>query len=300
MKIAIAGLANSHPFTDAQHLRELHGDVEFVVADPDEERRAKFLEQEPSARVVESMAALAGEAPDAAVVTVQPQQVNALVEAFLDAAVPTYVCKPAAVTRQQLVELDALVEGREHLFLTASVLRFASAMAGVPTDAVIAHVVADHPIDYWVRPESRWQDDPDAGGGLVPVMGVHAFELLEAVLGPTMRVTACLASKVSDLDLTSPDVAAGSAVNDAGALATFEINGMAEEQRYVVELTTDDGSRDIPLGGGVDPYGFHTVARTIAAMAGGAPSPLPWVRSRAVLQAVVDARRLAASALSEG
>lgn len=300
MKIAIAGLANSHPFTDAQHLREMVPEVRFVVADPDEGRRAEFLEQEPSAQVVESPAALAAEAPDAAVVTVQPPLVNPIVEAFLDANIPTYVCKPAAVTKHQLAGLDALVEGREHLFFTASVLRYASALADVTDDAITAHVVAEHHIDYWLRPESRWQDDPEVGGGLIPMMGVHAFELLETVLGPTMRITSCLASKVSDHDLTSPDVASGTATNDFGALATFEVNGLAEGQRYSLEYRTEERSRTVPLGGGPDPYGFRATARVIAGMAGGAPSPLAWPRSRAVLKAIVDARRWAASAPTAG
>lgn len=294
MKIAIAGLANSHPFTDARHLRDIRHDVEFVVADPDADRRAKFLEQEPEATVVESVAALVDEAPDAAVITLPPPQVPAIVESFLDAKIPVYVCKPAAVTRSQLAQLDALVEGRDHLFFTASVLRYATAVAGLGSDATTAHVVAEHDIAYWQDPASRWQDEPDVGGGLVPMMGVHAFELLELVLGPSMRITACLASKAGELDLSSPDIAAGSATNDAGALASFEISGLTQGQRYVVEYSTDAGHREIQLGGGQDPYGFLTVAKIIATMADGAPSPLPWARSRAVLQAVVDAGRLAA------
>jgi predicted dehydrogenase len=293
VKIAIAGLANSHPYTDAGQLRELLPDVEFIVAEQDSGRRRKFLEQEPGAVEAAGVDEMVALAPDAAIVTVRPPEVGDIVEAFLDAGIPTYVTKPAAVTDEQLRRLDELVRGREHLFLTASVLRFASAMRALPDDVAAAHAIAEHHIDYWLHPDSRWQDEPDVGGGLVPIMGVHAFELLELVLGPTMRVTSCTTARVRDLDLKSPDLATGTAANDYGVLASFEINGMAEGQRYGIEITSEEATHTLQLGQGEDPYGFLTVVGAVVAMAGGAPSPLPWERTHAVLRAVVDARRFA-------
>ncbi len=294
MKIAIAGLANSHPFTDAQHLRELREDVSFLVADPDPERVERFLAEQPGSLALATVQEILEHSPSAAIVTVPPPSVGDIVEAFLDAGVPTYVCKPAAVTSEQLRRLEGLVQGREHLFFTTSILRYASAVAALPDDVGFAHVVAEHHIDYWREPASRWQDDPQVGGGLVPMMGVHAFELLELLLGPTMRVTSCTTTRIRDDGvLASPDVATGTAANDYGLLASFEVDGLAEGQRYALELSTDESTERVELGEGDDPYGSITVARAVAAMAEGAPSPLPWERSRAVLRAVVEARAYA-------
>lgn len=294
MKIAIAGLANSHPFTDARHLRELREDAGFIVADPDPERVERFLEEQPGSVAVATVEEMLEHSPSAAIVTVPPTAVGDIVEAFLAAGVPTYVCKPAAVTSEQFRRLEALVQGREQLFFTTSVLRYASAAAELPGEVGFAHVVAEHHIDYWREPGSRWQDDPEVGGGLVPMMGVHAFELLEHLLGPTMRVTSCTTIRIRDDGaLASPDLATGTAANDYGLLASFEVDGLAEGQRYAMELSTDESTHRIQLGEGADPFGSLTVARIVAAMAEGAPSPLPWERTRAVLRAVVDARAFA-------
>lgn len=294
MKIAIAGLANSHPFTDAQHLTERHG-AEIVVYDESRERVDEFLERFPHAEVAGDVAELLSARPDAAVVTVRPPEVNMFVRRFLDVDVPTYVSKPAAVTQAQLAELEELVVHQEQLFFTASVLRYASSLDALPRqrDLAAAHVEANHHIDYWHRPESRWQDDPEIGGGLIPMMGVHAFELLEVLLGPTMRITSCIATRLADTGLASPEIASGTAANAAGAMATFEINGMSEGQSYVVEYMCDDDHRTIKLGAGEDPFGFLTVADLVAAMADGQPSPIAWEDTHAVLRAIVDARHFA-------
>lgn len=288
--VAFAGLANSHPFTDAGNLRELRPDSRFVAWDPNPARVQLFLAEHPETSVASSVEELLALGVDVVIVTVAPRDVAGITRRALDAGLPVVITKPAATNR---AELDALVEavaGREDRVLTSSVLRFASAMERLPERFRRAHVVAVHDIEYWRKPDQRWQDD---AGGLVPMMGVHAFELLEAVVGPGMRVTDCRAERRRDDELASPDVAEGTV--DGGVVpATFVIDGATPGQHYTVEVESPEGETvAIRLGEGADPHGYLTIARHVLALADGQPSPLPWDRTMAVLTAVADAAALA-------
>lgn len=292
MKIAYVGLANSHPFTDAEHVVTLRDDVELHIWDEDTWRMRRFVADYPDAAAHRSFDELLANQPDGALITVPPNRVAPLARALLTVGCAVAITKPAATCHDELASLEAAVSGYEERVLTTSILRFAPDLAAVTGPVEQVHVVAAHDIAYWAAPESRWQDE---AGGLVPMMGAHAFELLEAVLGPTMRVTGCVASKASDLPLTSPDVASGTARNADGMRATFEIDGTVTGQSYRVEYTDADGRHSIQIGanGGADPFGSEAMTRHLLAMADGAPSPLAWDDTAAVLRAVADARRFA-------
>lgn len=292
MKIAYVGLANSHPFTDAEHVVALRDDVELHIWDEDASRMRRFVADYPDAVAHRSFDELLAAQPDGALITVPPNRVAPLARALLTVGCAVAITKPAATCHDELASLEAAVSGYEERVLTTSILRFAPDLAAVTGPVEQVHVVAAHDIAYWAAPESRWQDE---AGGLVPMMGAHAFELLEAVLGPTMRVTGCVASKASDLPLTSPDVASGTARNADGMRATFEIDGTVTGQSYRVEYTDADGRHSIQIGanGGADPFGSEAMTRHLLAMADGAPSPLAWDDTAAVLRAVADARRFA-------
>lgn len=294
-RIAIIGLANSHPRIDARNLASLRPGVRFLVQDEDPARVQDFLAEHPErAEQAATVADVVDAGCAAALVTVPPAQVASLVGPLLEASTAVLITKPAATTTQELEALDAAVRGHEDRVLTCSPLRMAPAVAaqlralGDATVAARAH--AAHDIGYWTRPENRWQDE---AGGLVPMMGVHALDLLELALGPSLRVTACTTGPPRDGVLTSPWHAEGRAKAD-GRQAVFTLDGAVGGQHYTLEIDTADGTRTIALGEGgqEDPFGFRTLAGHLLAMAGGAPSPLPWPRSRAVLQAVADATRL--------
>lgn len=292
MKIAYAGLANSHPFADAEHIATLRDDVEFHVWDDDASRTERFVAAHPGTVAHHTFDELVTAAPDGALITVSPNGVAPLAKALLGVGCAVVITKPAATNAAEIAALERAVLGQEHRVLTASILRFAP---DAPTARGIVercHVVASHDISYWRSPESRWQDE---AGGLVPMMGAHGFELLELLLGPTMTVTECAARKVTDLPLTSPDIAHGTARNADGALGTFKIDGTLPGQLYRVEYTDADGSHVCTIGesGGDDPFGSIAMSRHLLAMADGAPSPLPWSEARTVLRCIAEAHRLA-------
>ena len=292
MKIAYVGLANSHPFTDAEHVVTLRDDIELHIWDEDTWRMRCFAAEYPDAVAHRSFDELLAAQPDGALITVPPNRVAPLARALLTTGCAVAITKPAATCHDELAALEAAVAGHEERVLTTSILRFAPDLAAVTGPVEQVHVVAAHDIAYWAAPESRWQDE---AGGLVPMMGTHAFELLEAMLGPTMRVTGCVASKASELPLTSPDIASGTASNADGVRATFEIDGTVTGQSYRVEYTDADGRHSIQIGanGGADPFGSEAMTRHLLAMADGTPSPLAWDDTAAVLRAVADARRFA-------
>lgn len=291
MKIAYVGLADSHPFSDADHVTVLRDDVEFHIWDDHVSRVEQFLMNYPAAVVHPSFEQLVAAQPDGALLTMPPSRVAPLTASLLATSCAVAITKPAATNEAELHALHEAVAGAEDRVLTSSILRFAPDLPASDT-VTRAHVVAAHNISYWTAPGSRWQDE---AGGLIPMMGVHAFELLEALLGPTIAVTDCVAKKTSELALRSPDIAVGSAENARGTTATFTIDGTASGQSYAVQYTDADGEHEVTIGssGGADPFGSIAMTRHLLAMADSAPSPLAWTETTGVLRCVAEARRLA-------
>lgn len=289
MDIALAGLVNSHPYSDARNLQLLNPAVRFVFVEEDDARATAFLGEHPDALRLDSVQDLIRRRPAAAVVTVPPERVSEVIDPFLNAGIPSMVTKPAAVSAEQLADLDRTVQGRESLLLTTSILRYSSALTTLPKTIRHGRVTASHDILFWQDSASRWQD---ISGGLVPMIGIHAFELLEVCLGSSMRVIECHSQHLRDTGLSSPDRAFGTVVNDSGASMRFEINGLDPGESYAVEYREGNELVRIALEGGADPFGYKAVVRSLIAMADGAPSPLQWVHTQCVLRAVVAAREL--------
>ena len=73
-----------------------------------------------------------------------------------------------------------------------------------------------------------------------------------------------------------------------------EVLGDTVEDGYELSGLTRDGEHHWWLpAGDVDPYGGLGAMRAVLALAGGAPTPVPWSESRAVLAALADAVALA-------
>lgn len=287
--IGFAGLANSHPFTDAQHLRALRPTARLVAWDPSATRRKLFAAEQPVAQLVGSLEELLKASPHVVLVTRPPREVAGIVGRALEAGAAVWITKPAATSQAELEALRRVIVGSEERVCTSSVLRFAPELDDLPSPIRRAHVVANHHIDYWLDPAQCWQDE---AGGLVPMMGVHAFELLERLLGPTIRVTSCEARRLREIGLTSPDVASGAVWAD-GAEGTFVIDGTTEGQAYAVEVEGADGAvvrRVLGQGGGDDPLGIRRAAKALLALADERPAPLAWEHSQAVLRCIVEAR----------
>lgn len=182
----LAGLATSHPFTDA---RTLAKHAELAVWEQDPERLARFTEEHPGARVCGDLAELLATGPDGVVLTVPNPRAPAALEAALGTGAPVFMNKPAAASRAQLDALDRLEIGDR--VLSSSVLRFAPAFAGQrvdPAEVLAVRATVRHDVGIWATGYNPWQDTPGEGGGTLVTMGVHGVELLVALLGPAVRL----------------------------------------------------------------------------------------------------------------
>ncbi|MFD1934030.1 Gfo/Idh/MocA family protein [Nonomuraea mangrovi] len=291
MRIALAGLATSHPYTDA---RTLARHAELVVWEQDPDRLRRFTDEHPGAEVASSLAGLLATAPDGVVLTVPNPQAPQALEAVLETGAPVFMNKPAAASRAQLEALDRL-EITDRV-LSSSVLRFAPAFtaAKIDPEAVLSvRATVRHDVGIWATGYNPWQDTPGEGGGTMVTMGVHGVELLVALLGPQVRLAGA-AGAIRHYDgLRSEDTGVMALRWDSGVTGTVEIIGVSESEAYTVTVHTREGSSEIVIEGGDDVLkglGYEGTVEAFLAMVGGAPSPVPWAQTRAILDVLVTAR----------
>ncbi|TDE41518.1 Gfo/Idh/MocA family oxidoreductase [Nonomuraea mesophila] len=294
MRIVLAGLATSHPYTDA---RTLARHAELVVWEPDAERLRRFTDEHPSAKVAESLEGALGHDPDGVVLTVPNPEVPAALARVLETGAACFVNKPAAATRAQLDALDRLpIHDR---VMSTSVLRFAPAFAGVraaPDDLLAVRATVRHDVGLWATGYNPWQDTPAEGGGTLVTMGVHGVELLVALLGPDVRLAGAARSTRHYGPLRSEDTGVMALRWGGGVLGTVEVLGVSETESYTLTLHRRDSTETVTIEGGDDPIrglGYEGTIDAFLAMVGGAPGPVPWEQTRAVLDVLVSARESA-------
>ncbi|NUT37508.1 MAG: hypothetical protein HOV79_31065 [Hamadaea sp.] len=310
--IAFAGLATSHPYTDARSLAG-HGDL--AVWEPDRQRLDRFRAEHPDAEVFGDLAGLLAAKPDGVVLTVPTPQVATALSAVLDRDLPCFVNKPAAATAAQLAALDPVVSRASHRVLSSSVLRFAPAFvefaaACDPADVVAVRATVRHSVRPWAEGLNPWQDDPEQGGGTLVMMGIHGVELLVALLGAQVAVAGAAAATRRYAALQSEDTAVlalrwsaategsgGGGPADGpvggGPIGTVEVVGVTDGEAYEVTVQTAAGSRSVTLSGGADAetaLGYRGTIEAFLRMIGGEPSPVPWTETRAVLATLAAAR----------
>lgn len=291
MRIALAGLATSHPFADA---RTLARHAELAVWEPDPERLDRFRVEHPAAAVHAELDDLLAAGPDGVVLTVPNPQVPAALEKVLELGAPCFVNKPAAATRAQLDALDTLPIGDR--VLSTSVLRFAPAFADVtvdPAEVLAVRATVRHDVGMWATGYNRWQDTPAEGGGTLVTMGVHGVELLVALLGPDVRLVGAAAATRHYTGLRSEDTGVMALQWASGIAGTVEIVGVSAEEAYTVTVHKRDSTAAIVIESGDDHLkglGYEGTIDAFLAMVAGAPSPVPWQQTRAVLDVLVSAR----------
>ncbi|TMR94266.1 Gfo/Idh/MocA family protein [Nonomuraea basaltis] len=294
MRVALAGLATTHPYTDA---RTLTRHAELVVWERDPERLRRFTEEHPGAKVAGSLGEALAAGPDGVVLTVPNPQVPEALARVLETGLPCFVNKPAAATRAQLDALDRLAIHER--VLSSSVLRFAPAFAGVrvdPGEVLAVRATVRHDVGMWATGYNAWQDTPGEGGGTMVTMGIHGVELLVALLGPDVRLVGAAGAKRHYQGLRSEDTGVMALRWGSGITGTVEILGVSEGESYGVTLHRRDGSDTIVIESGDDPVtglGYEGTIDAFLSMVRGAPSPVPWAQTRAVLEVLVSARESA-------
>ncbi|MFI7224724.1 Gfo/Idh/MocA family protein [Nonomuraea angiospora] len=294
MRVVLAGLATSHPYTDA---RTLARHAELVVWEQDPERLRRFTGEHPAAKVAGSLREALATGPDGVVLTVPGPQVPEALAWVLETGAPCFVNKPAAASRAQLDALDRLAIGDR--VLSSSVLRFAPAFAGVrvdPAEVLAVRATVRHDVGLWADGYNAWQDTPGEGGGTMVTMGIHGVELLVSLLGPDVRLVGAAGAKRHYQGLRSEDTGVMALRWGSGVAGTVEILGVSEGEAYTVTVHRRDGSESIVIESGDDPVkglGYEGTIDAFLSMVRGAPSPVPWEQTRAILDVLVTAREVA-------
>lgn len=302
MLVALAGLATSHPYADARSLGR-HADL--AVWEPDPERLRVFTDEHPRAKVADSLTGLLATRPDGVVLTVPGPQVPEALAAVLGTDAPCFVNKPAAATRAQLDAVDRLVTPVADRVMSTSVLRFAPGFTSAKAD--LAEVLAvratvRHDVGLWATGYNPWQDTPGEGGGTLVTMGLHGVELLVALLGPDVRLVGAAGSIRAYEGLRSEDTGVLAMRWANGIPGTVEVLGASEGESYEVVLHRRDGSESILIEGSATPardLGYEGVIEAFLAMIAGAPSPVPWSQTRAILDVLISAREASTPALDQ-
>ncbi|GEM_PF-2817067 len=213
MRIAVVGLAYSHPYTYTEILRRTGHEVTHVWDDVPE--RLKEFSEKFGAQPVSSPEDIPAGEIDGVIATGRlPERIDHAVM-FLERGVPTYTSKPAAVTSEQLQRIASAVRRTGTPWLSTSVLRYAPALLalkayldGGKTGTVIqVRATACHFISHYMEEPGVWQDDPKRGGGSIINMGVHGLEMLSVLVGPDVRRIFCAAGRRFHKESLSEDAA---------------------------------------------------------------------------------------------
>ncbi|MCP2322869.1 putative dehydrogenase [Hamadaea flava] len=297
--IALAGLATSHPYTDARTLATRSA---LAVWEPDAQRLARFRAEHPDAEVFDDLTALLDAKPDGVVLTVPTPQVAPALAAVLDRDLPCFVNKPAAATARQLAVLDPVVSRAPHRVLSSSVLRFApqfeefrARYAGDSAAILSVRATVRHSVQPWAEGLNPWQDDPAEGGGTLVTMGIHGVELLVALLGPEVTVAGAVSAVRRYRSLRSEDTGLIALGWPGGPVGAIEVLGVTDDEAYAVTVETAEGPHTMTLTGGDDPetaLGYRGTIAAFLSMVAGEPSPVRWTETRAVLSVLATARAM--------
>ncbi|WFR70910.1 hypothetical protein P9209_15820 [Prescottella defluvii] len=234
------------------------------------------------------------------IVTPRPQRVAAVVSAVLDRGVACFLNKVPAASTVGLAALDAAVGARSGRFMTSSVLRFAPGVRALAEelagqDPIAVHVSVRHSIDVFTTPERRWQDDPNDGGGTAISMGLHAWEMFDALLDRPVTPLGGVTGRLPGTRTISENTAAFHAVAAGGIPVSVDVVGAGSTEGYDVTVHTESGVHRMSLDGSDHhrSLGYLDCMQVALAMAAGAPSPVPWERSRAVVETTLAAAQLA-------
>ncbi|ALX66113.1 hypothetical protein [Microbacterium sp. XT11] len=329
LRVAFAGLAHSHPFTDAQNVLAQGGEV-VAVHDADPAAAAGFAGRF-DAVVAPSTEALASYGADLVIATPRWDETVPALRGLTgaDAAAPVFVNKTVAATPAQVSAFAAAVADAHVAVGTSSVLRFAPAVvalaeavaadraAGAEVLAVRVH--AQHDAAAFRLPGREWQDDPERGGGTLVTVGVHAWEMVDAVLpgaalvapsGSTRRIAGsatrsedlgvvCGMLEVPGAAVTSraapPAVPASTAGRVASAVERIPVqvlvSGVPGPDAYRIEVVTAAGVRaaDLDVDDANESLGFAGLVRALRAAAGDGRAAAPWSEAEVVVRNTVTA-----------
>ncbi|MFE7197708.1 Gfo/Idh/MocA family oxidoreductase [Microbacterium oxydans] len=314
LRVAFAGLAHSHPYTDAANVRALGAEV-VGVHDADTAAAGEFAARFGGV-VVASLEELAVLRPDLVIATPRPHEVAPFLQSLGGGVAPVFVNKVIAATSAQLAEVDRALAASSVPVGTSSVLRFAPALSALAAevapflqtldDVLALRVHAQHDNAGFRLPARSWQDDPQQGGGTAVTVGVHAWEMVDVLLPGATLVSGSGWTRVRR---GSSTVSEGGVSEDAvGIEGLLRVPGAQREvpvqvlvtgtpgpDAYTLEVVTADGIRALALD--VDDanteLGFHGLIRALLDAAAHGATVAPWTSARVVVANTIHAADIA-------
>lgn len=314
LRVAFAGLAHSHPSTDAANVIALGGRV-VGVHDPDAEASAAFAARF-GGMAVASASELRALQPDLVIATPRPQEVEPYLRALTGepSDAPVFLNKVAAATTEQLADRDAAIGAARVAVGTSSPLRFAPALAdfaaalaasdGEGAEVSGMRVLAQHDSAAFQLPGREWQDDPGLGGGTLVTVGVHAWEMVDVLLpGADFQAVSGWSRRVEGSTTRSEDAAGVSGMLRVAGRARAVpvevlVTGVPGPDAYRVEVVTASGIRSlaVPVDEPNESLGFRGLVAALLAAAETREVVAPWGGSRQVVANTIAAAESARAA----
>ncbi|WP_282848274.1 hypothetical protein [Microbacterium oxydans] len=309
LRVAFAGLAHSHPYTDAANVRALGAEV-VGVHDADAAAAGEFAARSGGVAVA-SLEELAVLRPDLVIATPRPHEVAPFLQSLGGGVAPVFVNKVIAATASQLAEVDLALAASSVAVGTSSVLRFAPALSAFGAevapflqtldDVLALRVHAQHDNAAFRLPDRSWQDDPQQGGGTAVTVGVHAWEMVDVLLPGATLVSGSGWTRVRrGSNAVSEDAAGiGGLLRVPGAQREVPVQvlvtGTPGPDAYTLEVVTADGIRALALD--VDDanteLGFHGLIRALLDAAAHGATVAPWTDARVVVANSIRAADIA-------
>ena len=316
MRLAVVGLAYTHPYTYTQILQRSGHTITHVWDDVPE--RLKEFSEKFGVPAVPSPEAILAAGIDGVICTSRlPERIDHAVM-FLEKGVPTYTSKPAATSLGQLERITSTVRRTGTPWLSTSVLRYAPAVLGLKAylekgkaGALIqVRATACHYISHYMQEPGIWQDDPRRGGGSIINMGIHGLEMLSVLAGPRIRRLWCKAGRRYHLESLSEDAAVIALEWEDGLPGVIEVPCGVKGESFGVEVFGREAILrcSIPKGdiqeasgaalGDVDPWLEFGYAGTMAAfveMCRTRRMPVPVEETERLAKVLIAARESAAT-----
>jgi predicted dehydrogenase len=305
-RVAFAGLAHSHPYSDAGNLLAFGAEVVGVV-DADAPAAAEFAARFGGV-AVSSAAEFRGLGADLVIATPRPDERVPLLRALTTsgATAPVFFNKVVAATAAQFEEWDEAIDAASVPVGTSSVLRFAPAIEqlarALSTEEILSiRVLAQHDNTAFQLPGREWQDDPARGGGTLVTVGVHAWELIDRMFpgavfdGGAGWTRRRIGSTTRSEDAGGIDGWLRLTGADHSVPVQVLVTGVSGPDAYSVEVVTARGIRsaDLDVTDANDALGFAGLIRTLLVASAAGQVAAPWAQARAVVRNTIRAAELA-------
>jgi predicted dehydrogenase len=316
MRIAVVGLAYSHPYTYTQILQRTGHTITHAWDDVPE--RLKEFSEKFGVPAVPDPAAIQADKIDGVICTSRlPERVDHAVM-FLEKGVPTYTSKPAATSFDQLEKITSTVRRTGTPWFSTSVLRYAPAVLGLKSyldkgkagTLIQVRATSCHYISHYMQEPGIWQDDPRRGGGSIINMGIHALEMLSVLVGPRVRRVWCQAGRRFHMESLSEDAAVIGLEWQNGLPGMIEVPCGVKGESFGVEVFGREAilKFSVPKGdiqeasgaalGDADPWAEFGYAGTMEAFIGMCRTrrmPVPLEETERLAKVLIAARESAAS-----